>query len=117
MMMACHTQSKISKQEVAKFSVKGDSILYEGNYVAKFLRVEYEYYRGRKTLEISVEKINGDRGLKGAMKAADKSGAKYGLVVGDDELATGNCQLKIMSSGELLSSSLDASDLVKKIGK
>jgi histidyl-tRNA synthetase len=59
----------------------------------------------------------GDRGLKGAMKAADKSGAKYGLVIGDDELATWNCQLKIMSSGELLSSSLDASDLVKKIGK
>jgi histidyl-tRNA synthetase len=59
----------------------------------------------------------GDRGLKGAMKAADKSGAKYGLVIGDDELATGNCQLKIMNSGELISSSLDASDLVKTIGK
>ena len=51
------------------------------------------------------------------MKAADKSGAKYGLVIGDDELASGNCQLKIMSSGELISSSLDASDLVKTIGK
>jgi len=59
LMVTCHTQSKISKQEIAKFSVKGDSILYEGNYVAKFLRVEYEYYRGRKTLEISVEKIEG----------------------------------------------------------
>ena len=67
MMVACHTQSKISKQEVAKFSVKGDSILYEGNYVAKFLSVEYEYYRGRKTLEISVEKING-----GADQMCDK---------------------------------------------
>ena len=66
---------------------------------------------------ITCDMAYGDRGLKGAMKAADKSGAKYGLVIGDDELSTGNCQLKIMSSGELISSSLDASDLVKAIGK
>jgi histidyl-tRNA synthetase len=59
----------------------------------------------------------GDRGLKGAMKAADRSGAKYGLVIGDDELATGNCQLKSMSSGQLISSNLDASDLLEKLGK
>ena len=66
---------------------------------------------------ITCDMAYGDRGLKGAMKAADKSGAKYGLVIGDDELATGNCQLKIMNSGELISSTLDASDLVKAIGK
>jgi histidyl-tRNA synthetase len=66
---------------------------------------------------ITCDMAYGDRGLKGAMKAADKSGAKYGLVIGDDELATGNCQLKIMNSGELISSTLEASDLVKAIGK
>ena len=66
---------------------------------------------------ITCDMAYGDRGLKGAMKAADKSGAKYGLVIGDDELATGNCQLKIMNSGELISSTLEASDLVKTIGK
>ena len=66
---------------------------------------------------ITCDMAYGDRGLKGAMKAADKSGAKYGLVIGDDELATGNCQLKLMSSGEVISSSLDASDLIQKIGK
>ena len=66
---------------------------------------------------ITCDMAYGDRGLKGAMKAADKSGAEYGLVIGDDELASGSCQLKIMSSGELISSSLDASDLVKTIGK
>ena len=66
---------------------------------------------------ITCDMAYGDRGLKGAMKAADKSGAKYGLVIGDDELSTGNCQLKIMNSGELISSTLDASDLVKTIGK
>jgi histidyl-tRNA synthetase len=66
---------------------------------------------------ITCDMAYGDRGLKGAMKAADKSGAKYGLVIGDDELSTGNCQLKIMNSGELISSTLEASDLVKTIGK
>jgi histidyl-tRNA synthetase len=66
---------------------------------------------------ITCDMAYGDRALKGAMKAADKSGAKFGLVIGDDEITTGNCQLKLMRSGEVISSSLDASDLVQKIGK
>jgi len=66
---------------------------------------------------VTCDMAYGDRGLKGAMKAADRSGAKYGLVIGDDELATGNCQLKLMSSGQLISSNLDTSDLLEKLGK
>ena len=58
----------------------------------------------------------GDRGLKGGMKAADKSGARYGLVIGDDEISSGKCELKLMSSGEVFSSTLAASDLIKRIG-
>jgi histidyl-tRNA synthetase len=66
---------------------------------------------------VSCDMAYGDRTLKGAMKAADKSGAKYGLVIGDDEIARGDCQLKLMSSGEVISSNLDALDLIQKIGK
>lgn len=66
---------------------------------------------------VTCDMAYGDRGLKGAMKAADRSGAKYGLVIGDDELATGNCQLKLMNSGQLISSNLDTSDLLEKLGK
>ena len=66
---------------------------------------------------ITCDMAYGDRALKGAMKAADKSGAKFGVVIGDDEISSGNCQLKLMSSGEVISSSLDASDLIQKIGK
>ena len=66
---------------------------------------------------VTCDMAYGDRGLKGAMKAADRSGAKFGLVIGDDELATGNCQLKLMSSGQLISSNLDTSDLLEKLGK
>lgn len=66
---------------------------------------------------ITCDMAYGDRALKGAIKAADKSGAKFGLVIGDDEIANGICQLKLMSSGQVISSSLDASDLIQKIGK
>ena len=66
---------------------------------------------------ISCDMAFGDRALKGAMKAADKSGAKYGLVIGDDEINSGMGQLKLMSSGEVISSSLAPSELIKRLGK
>jgi len=49
---------------------------------------------------ISSDMAYGDRALKGAMKAADKSGARYCLVVGENELSSGEATLKDMSSGE-----------------
>ena len=65
---------------------------------------------------INCDMAYGDRGLKGGMKAADKSRALFGLVIGDDEIASGKCELKLMSSGEVLSSTLNASELIKRIG-
>ena len=66
---------------------------------------------------ISCDMAFGDRALKGAMKAADKSGAKYGVVIGDDEINSGMGELKLMSSGEVISSSLTPSELIKRLGK
>ena len=40
------------------------------------------------------------RGLKAQMKYADKIGARYVIVVGDNELATGRVQLKDMATGQ-----------------
>ena len=65
---------------------------------------------------IKCDMAYGDRGLKGAMKAADKSGATYALVIGDDEIASGSCELKIMSSGNVITSTLTSSDLIMKLG-
>jgi len=48
-----------------------------------------------------VEIAFGDRALKGAMKAADKSGAKYLIVLGETELSTGLVELKTMSTGDV----------------
>ncbi|WP_228001579.1 histidine--tRNA ligase [Nocardia australiensis] len=49
---------------------------------------------------IRVDLAYGGRGVKGAMKAADKSGAKLTLVLGDRDLAEGSIGLKDMVSGE-----------------
>lgn len=57
----------------------------------------------------------GDRGLKGAMKGADKRGARFVLVVGDDDLVSGVANVKEMSSGESTAIRLTASDIVAKI--
>jgi histidyl-tRNA synthetase len=65
---------------------------------------------------ITCDMAYGDRGLKGGMKAADKSGASYSLVIGDDEISNGKCDLKLMSNGQLISSSLTASEIIKRVG-
>ena len=54
-----------------------------------------------------VELAFGDRTLKTAMKTADKSGARYSLVIGDEEIASGVAEVKEMSSGTATSVRLD----------
>ena len=47
-----------------------------------------------------VEIAFGERALKGAMKGADKSGAKYLVVLGETEVTSGEIELKTMSTGD-----------------
>ena len=49
---------------------------------------------------VSCDMAYGDRALKGAMKSADKSGARYSAVIGSDEIKSGNLALKDMKTGE-----------------
>ena len=55
-----------------------------------------------------VEQSYGERGLKGSMKAADKSGARFCIVMGDAEISSGNVELKNMATGEAISVTLSA---------
>ena len=57
----------------------------------------------------------GDRALKGAMKAADKSGAQFVIVIGDGELETSKVSIKRMSDGQQTESSL--SELVGSVSR
>ena len=55
-----------------------------------------------------VEIAFGDRSLKSAMKAADKSGARNVVVFGDEEIATQNVELKNMNTGVSVSVTIDS---------
>ena len=62
---------------------------------------------------IRTEIAFGDRALKGAMKAADKSGSRYVIVLGDSEVASGTVDLKRMSDG--FTSSVKIEELQKAL--
>jgi histidyl-tRNA synthetase len=49
---------------------------------------------------VSTDLAYGNRGLKGAMKAADRSGARYAVVLGERDLEGGTAQLKDLASGD-----------------
>ncbi|MFD8918110.1 histidine--tRNA ligase [Streptomyces sp. NPDC059569] len=60
----------------------------------------------------------GAKGLKGAMKNANRSGARYTIVVGERDLAEGVAQLKDMESGEQSAVALDdlVTELTQRLG-
>ena len=76
----------------------GDSAMVEALKIAIKLR------SSGKVVEIAF----GERALKGAMKAADKSGARYVVVLGDNEIATKSVELKNMNSGVSTSVTIDS---------
>ena len=62
-----------------------------------------------RNIGVSADMAYGDRALKGSMKSADKSGARFSVVIGEDEIATGVAKVKNMKSGA--SESITLSDL------
>ncbi len=56
---------------------------------------------------ISAETDIMDRGIKAQMKYADKSGARYVVALGDDEIASGTIKLKNMSVGREIPCEID----------
>ena len=54
-----------------------------------------------RTQGFQIELAFGDRALKTAMKAADKSGARFSLVIGEDEIASGVVEIKEMITGQI----------------
>jgi len=66
---------------------------------AKALSIAAELRRAGVRTEIAF----GDRALKGAMKAADKSGSRYVIVLGESEIASGKVEIKRMSDGSVSS--------------
>jgi histidyl-tRNA synthetase len=59
------------------------------------MKIASELRAAGKSIEIAF----GDRALKGAMKGADKSGARYVIVLGESEISSATVELKEMKTG------------------
>ena len=65
---------------------------------------------------ISADMSFGDRGLKGAMKGANRAGAKVALVLGDQELAAGTVAVKDLVAHEQHDAEMEkAVDAVRRL--
>jgi histidyl-tRNA synthetase len=62
---------------------------------------------GLRRAGVRVDMAYGGRGLKGAMKSADRSGAPLTVVLGDRDIEAGEAQLKTMSTGDQVAVPLD----------
>jgi histidyl-tRNA synthetase len=71
--------------------------------------------RDLRAATLRVDLAWGGRGLKGAMKAADRSGARYALVLGERDLAEGTGQLKDLSTGAQRAVPLAVGDLLAAV--
>ena len=57
---------------------------------------------------VRVDLAYGDRGMKGAMRAADRSGAMLAVVAGDRDIDAGTIGLKDLASGEQMNFAADS---------
>jgi histidyl-tRNA synthetase len=66
---------------------------------------------------VRVDLAYGDRGLKGAMRAADRSGARLALVAGDRDVDAGTVGVKDLATGEQVDLAHDAvvADVVSRL--
>ena len=76
----------------------GDAAVKEGLAIVTRLRAA----------GIAADLDHESRGMKGQMKAANRSGARYAAILGDEELAAGEITLRDMSSGEQERVDIDA---------
>lgn len=71
-------------------------------------------YELRK-LGVKAERDTTGRGLKAQMKYADRLGAAYSMVIGDNELNAGIARIKDMSGGGVFDCPLNAEDIKKAV--
>ena len=96
----------------ALLAARAEGVLMEDQFSSDLFIIPVGEAEKAKALSIAAELRNtgvrteiafGDRALKGAMKAADKSGSRYVIVLGESEIASGNVEIKRMSDGSVSS--------------
>lgn len=61
-----------------------------------------------RSVDVRSDVAYGDRGVKGAMRAADRSGARIALVAGDRDIQAGTVGVKDLSTGEQVDVPVDS---------
>ena len=74
---------------------------------------------GLRAAGVRVDLAYGDRGMKGAMKAADRSGARIALLAGDRDSEAGTLGIKDLTSGEQVDVAVDhvVADVSARLGR
>jgi len=102
----------------ALLAARAEGVLLEDQFSSDLFIIPIGENEKQKALLIAVELRNagvrteiafGGRALKGAMKAADKSGSRYVIVLGESEITSGSVEVKRMSDGVV--SSVKITDL------
>jgi histidyl-tRNA synthetase len=67
---------------------------------------------------VRVDLAYGDRGLKGAMRAADRSGARLALIAGDRDIDAGTVGVKDLTTGEQIDTATDSvvAEVLSRLG-
>ncbi len=68
---------------------------------------------------VRVDMVYGERGVKGAMRAADRSGARVALVAGDRDIDAGTVGVKDLLTGQQVSVALEAvvAEVLSRLGR
>jgi hypothetical protein len=54
----CFAQKPLSQAEIDKFKISNDSVFYDKKHIANYIHIEYEYYLGKKTMEICFQQVD-----------------------------------------------------------
>jgi len=68
---------------------------------------------------VRVDLSYGDRGIKGAMRAADRSGASIALVAGDRDIEAGTIGVKNLATGDQVDVRIDTvlAEVLSRLGR
>lgn len=94
-MLACEAEG-LTPYEESRVDVYGVGLSPAAR--TQLARMVYEL----RDREVRADMAYGERGLKGAMRAADRSGAQFALVLGDRDIEAGVVQVKDLHAGTQL---------------
>lgn len=89
--------------------------IYVGNAGEESALFAQKLVMDLRELGVSAEKDHLGKSVKAQMKYANKIGAKYSIIIGDNEIADGKVKLKNMHDGAEVECALSAEEIIKNM--